>query len=270
MKFRFTISVALSNEEEKNQFESKTIDYIYNCRNSLKYSGYSNGLNYIQFCSYPEEDNWIVYGDKVEIKDFDKEFERFKFYMDYMEFNLKDNEIRLIVYRDEGYSIKIIRNLINNYFNYEFMLFKSLGINYSENKLIEEEVINIDEIAEDSEEYSIEEILDLALLDKELHRIVSPIDISNFPEFIKFRSFGLKEWDKLEYYFRFVLMLVSRAIRRENWKFSKIEDNENIFNEKYTMRRLLRTLGFNGIKFKDLRKTFLKDLSGNLVFKWAV
>ena len=65
-------------------------------------------------------------------------------------------------------------------------------------------------------------------------------------------------------YFQFIIELVKKCHKRV---FIKKNRNDYIRNEKYQMRSLLRNLGFNGEKFKNLRRVFLKNLSGNVAFR---
>lgn len=255
MEIRFNLSVKLNNKEEKDRIYSKTKEYIYS-NNRQKYSGFSNGYNYVGFCSYPENNDWIIYGDLVEADKFELELDKFRYYLNYI--GIESKGIKLIV-KDE-FKIKSILNLVNVYSNYEPVIRKSFGID-NRYLLKEEEVENLNELVDMTDELP-EDIIELAIEDKEEHRNNSPIDLSKYPS-VAFRDLDL-EFELMKDYFQFIVELVKKCNKRVSIKKSR---NNYIRNEKYQMRSLLRNLGFNGGKFKDLRKVFLKNLSGNIAFR---
>ena len=260
MNIRLNLLIKLNNKEEKERIESRTSEYIYIRNNMLHYSGFSNRYNYVGFCSYSKDDTWIIYGDLVKIDKFDSELEKFKYYLDYIEVDSKG--IKLIIEGENDFSIKTIQNLMNIYFNYESVIRKVFNL---DNRYLvnETEVDNLNELIEMTDELP-EDVIELAIEDKEEHKNNSPIDLSEYPCLV-FKDLNLK-FELMKDYFQFVIELVKKCNKRISIKKSR---NDYIRNEKYQMRSLLRNLGFNGNKFKDLRKVFLKNLSGNVAFRSA-
>lgn len=266
MEFRmFSLMVDLS-KEEINRLKEKNKEYLkfrYNRSNQdiSVYFEYSNSYNTMYFCSYPEEDKWFVYGDLVDSNHFDLELKRFKDYLDYIGVDLIDNnkrEVKLIVAGENIARIKVIQNLMNLYFNYELMLNKVIMAKTS--SLDEEEVDNINDLSNITDELP-EDIIKLSIENKGIHKNFSPIDLSDYPV-IAFKCYNL-DIDSLRFYFQFLSALIIKASRHILVKKNRILS----YNEKYMMRNLLRNLGFNGEKFKDFRKVFLKNLSGNIAFR---
>ena len=259
MRIRFKVLIRI-NEEEREVIETKTNEYIYgDMYHQVRraYSGYSNGYNHIGFCSYIEDNNLIVYGKLVEVGEYEEELERLKYYLDYIGVESRGN-IKLII-EDEKFSIRVIRNLVNKYFNYEQVIKKSFNID-NRYSIKEKEIDNLNELADMTDE-NLEDIIELVIEDRTSHIDNSPIDFSDYPLLI-FRDLDL-EFESMKNYFQFVIELVKKSSRRISVK----KDRRDFRNEKYQMRNLLRNLGFNGNRFKDLRGIFLKNLSGDVAFR---
>ena len=262
MKFRLKLSMRV-NEEEGRLIDSRTSEYIYdNNKVGPSYSGFTNGFNYIGFCSYREGNNWIIYGDLVEFDKFKVEMKKFENYLEYIKmgeiYSRYRKDIKLII---EGESMKIrtIQNLMNLYFNYKPMIKSFLRLEHI--SLNEEEVNNLNELADSTDELP-EDIIDLAIENKVDHKLYSPINLTEYPSLI-IRGYEL-DFELIKMYFQFLLALVAKADRNISVK----KNNQQVLdNEKYRMRSLLRNLGFNGEEHKDLRRAFLKNLSGNVAFR---
>lgn len=262
MEFRINLQIRVS-EEIKEQFESKTNEYFYDRGVNPKYSEHSNVLNYIGFCSYSKNDKWIIYGRLVEFEKFELEINRFKNYLNYIGMNDMDynyeKDMKLIIRGDDNpIKIKTIQNLMNLYFNYRNIIKKTLRLGHISIK--EEEIDNLNELVDITEELP-KDIIDLAIEDKEYHRLESPIDLTNYP-FLIIKGYEL-DFDSIKMYFQFILSLIIKSSRN----ISIRKNSNNIDNEKYEMRNLLRNLGFNGNSYKKLRRFFLQNLSGNLSVK---